>query len=492
MKKNRQLMVLVLGTLIFSASLSAQKQNDFKKEAVAIDYLNSSFETYDKIQKSIWATPELGFLEEKSSAVHQKHLTENGFKVESGVAGMPTAFIATYGSGSPVIGILAEFDALSGLSQDTVPYPKPLIVGGNGHGCGHHAFGTGSVAGGIAIKKWLESAKTKGTIKVFGTPAEEGGGGKVFFAKEGLFNDVDAVLDWHPGTANAVSIRTSLARISTIYHFSGISAHAAANPDQGRSALDGVEAMNQMVNALREHIPSDARIHYVITNGGGLSPNVVPAEAEVSYFVRAKNTKELFDILARVDNAADGAALGTGTTVTKNRLGGAISPVLLNKPFSKLIQKHLERVGGVQWDERELAFAKEIAKTTGATQEDLEKVKTVEPFKEETFGQLLPASTDVGDVSWNVPVGSFNATVFVPGSAGHSWQNVASGGTTIGTKGLLVAAKVFSLTAIDLFTTPALLESIKADFKKSRGENYHYQPIVPDKGPELDYRVKKQ
>ncbi|MDR3340805.1 MAG: amidohydrolase [Candidatus Symbiothrix sp.] len=483
--------IISLVVLICVTHLNAQKADKFTKEKVAIDYINHSFGIYDKIQKSIWATPELGFLEEKSSAVHQKHLTENGFQVEKGVAGMPTAFIATYGSGSPVIGILAEFDALSGLSQDTVPYRKALIEGGNGHGCGHQLLGTGSVAGAVAIKKWLEASHTKGTIKVFGTPAEEGGGGKVFFAQAGLFNGIDIVLDWHPSDRNAVNTKTSLARISITYHFTGKAAHAAGNPEKGRSALDGVEAMNQMVNALREHIPSDARIHYVITNGGGLSPNVVPAEAEVSYYVRAKNIEELFDILTRVDNAADGAALGTGTQVIKNRLGGAIYPVLLNKPFTKLIQKNLERIGGIEWNEQELAFAKEIANSTNTQPEELEKVKTVEPYNESTFGQILPSSTDVADVSWNVPVGSFGTVTFIPGSPGHSWQNVAAGGTTIGTKGVLAAAKVFALTAIDLFTTPALLESIKAEFNNLRGKDYKYTPIVPDKGPELDYRIKK-
>ncbi|WP_080902571.1 amidohydrolase [Parabacteroides sp. Marseille-P3160] len=488
---NKFVLIGILGLFVLPMSLKAQKQKKIKGEEIAIGYLNNSFDTYDKIQKTIWSTPELGFLEVKSSALLQAHLADNGFKVEKGVVGIPTAFVATYGSGSPVIGILAEFDALNGLSQDTVPYQKALIPGGNGHGCGHQLLGTGAVAGAIAIKKWLEKAQIKGTLKVFGTPAEEGGGGKVFFAQGGLFNGVDAVLDWHPASRNAVRTETSLARISIIYHFSGKAAHAAGNPEKGRSALDGVEAMNQMVNALREHIPSDARIHYVITNGGGLSPNVVPAEAEVSYYVRAKNTEELFDILKRVDNAADGAALGTGTTVTKNRLGGAIYPLLLNKPFTKLIQKNLERVGGIEWDERESAYAKKIAETTNTSQEDLDKVKTVKKYDEDSFGRLSPGSTDVADVSWNVPVGSFVAATFVPGSPGHSWQNVAAGGTSIGTKGLLNASKVFALTAIDLFSDPTLLEPIKTDFNKSRGKDFKYTPIVPDKGPELDYRVIK-
>ncbi len=482
-------LILLISFLAFEVG-AQKKQGKLNKENIAIDYLTSSFTTYDQLQKKIWSTPELGFLEEKSSAALQKHLSDNGFTIENKVAGIPTAFIATYGSGSPVIGILAEFDALSGLSQDTVPYEKAVVTGGNGHGCGHQLLGTASTAGAVAIKKWIEATGTKGTIKIFGTPAEEGGGGKVFFAQDGYFKNVDVVLDWHPASENSVNISTNLARISIIYQFHGIPAHAAANPEKGRSALDGVEAMDNMVNMLREHIPSDARIHYVITDGGGLSPNVVPAHAEVSYYVRAKNTTELFDILNRVDNAADGAALGSGTTVTKKRLAGAIYPILPNKALSKLIQKHFERVGGVQWNEKEQAFAVEIAKSTKTSVQELEKVRIVKPYDENLFGQLKSGSSDVGDVSWNVPVGSFVAATFVPGSSGHSWQNVAAGGTTIGTKGALVAAKVFALTAIDLFSNPKLIIPIKQEFEKLRGENFKYTPIVLGK-PELNYRLKK-
>jgi aminobenzoyl-glutamate utilization protein B len=482
--------VLFAFLLLSVVSVNAQKQETVKKEKVAIDYIDNSFATYDKIQKTIWGYSELGFLEEQSSALHQKHLTENGFTIEKGVAGMPTAFIATYGSGKPVIGILAEFDALSGLSQDTVPYQKALIEGGNGHGCGHQLLGTGAVAGAVAIKKWLDDTHTTGTIKVFGTPAEEGGGGKVFFAQAKLFDGVDAVLDWHPGGQNGTSLHTSLARLSTTYHFSGKPSHAAGGPDKGRSALDGVEALDFMANNIREHMPMTSRIHYVITNGGGLSPNVVPAEAEVSYYVRAKNVEELLDLADRVDNAARGAALGTDTKVIIKRLAGAIYPVLINKPFTKLIQKNIERVGGIQWNERELAFAQGVAKESGIKFEKLESVKTVVPYDEKNVGALSYGSTDVADVSWNVPVASFGTATFVPGAPGHSWQNVAVGGTTIGTKGALNAAKVFALSAIDLFTTPALLTDIKADFNASRGADFKYTPLVPG-DPELDYRIKK-
>jgi aminobenzoyl-glutamate utilization protein B len=482
----KYIVLMLISLLVFKAG-AQKKQSNPDTGKVAIDYLNNSFGVYNKLQKQIWSTPELGFLEVNSSAALQKHLADNGFKIEKGVAGMPTAFVATYGSGSPVIGILAEFDALSGLSQDTVPFEKPIVNGANGQGCGHHLLGTASTAAATAIKKWIEATGAKGTLKVFGTPAEEGGGGKVFFAQEGYFKDVDAVLDWHPASENALNSGTSLARISILYTFHGKAAHAAANPEKGRSALDGVEAMDNMVNQLREHIVSDARIHYVITDGGGLSPNVVPAHAQVSYYVRAKNVTELFDILGRVDNAADGAALGTGTTVTKKRLAGAIYPVLPNKTLGKIIQKNLEKVGGVAWTEKELAYASEIAKSTNTPLKDLDKVKSVTPYDENKFGVLHSGSSDVGDVSWNVPVASFTAATFVPGSPGHSWQNVAAGGTTIGTKGAIVAAKVFAHTAIDLFSNPTLLIPIKEEFQKARGDGFKYAPIVAGK-PELDYR----
>lgn len=485
----KKIIILILLTLAF-VKISAQKKVDFSKETVAIEYINHSFDTYDKLQKTIWGYRELGFLEEKSSALLQEHLANNGFQIEKGVAGEPTAFIATYGSGQPVIGILAEFDALNGISQDTVPYSKSIPGVENGHGCGHQLLGTGAVAGAVAISKWLKATGIKGTIKVFGTPAEEGGGGKVFFAQDDLFRETDVVLDWHPGGHNAVSARRSLARLSTIYQFTGKASHSAGAPEKGRSALDGVEALNFMANNIREHMPMSSRIHYVITNGGGLSPNVVPAKAEASYYVRAASVEELIDLADRVDNAARGAALGTGTNVSIKRLTGAIYPTLPNKPFSLLIQKNLERVGGVQWNVQELAFAQGVAKESGIEKEDLESVKFIVPFDDQKFGDLSFGSTDVGDVSWNVPVGSFNAATFIPGAPGHSWQNVAVGGTTIGTKGALNAAKVFALTAIDLYTTPSLLKDIKVDFETSRGKDFKYKSIVPGK-PELDYRIKK-
>ncbi len=455
---------------------------------VPLDYLDRSFQTYDQIQKAIWSSPELGFLETKSSGILQEHLEAQGFHVETGLAGMPTSFIATYGSGSPVIGILAEFDALPGLSQDTVPYRKPIEEGGNGHACGHNVFGTASVAGAVAIKEWLASTNHQGSIKVFGTPAEEGGGGKVYLVRDGFFKDVDIVLDWHPATKNAVNVGTGTAIQMVDYTFHGKAAHAAGSPDKGRSALDGVEALNYMVNLLREHIPSESRLHYVITNGGE-APNVVPELATVSYYIRHPKREILKDLVSWVSEAAEGAAKGTQTTVSSEIIAGFYEK-LPNRKLAEVVQKNLETVGGIHYDDRERAFAEEIIKGTSTQSAALEEVAKVQPLEDERPSSG-GGSSDVGDVSWNVPTVSFGTATFVPGSAGHSWQNVAAGGTTIGTKSLINTAKVFALTAIDLYTNPTLVSEVKEEFESRRGADFNYESLLGDRTPALDYRVKK-
>ncbi|MDR1594371.1 MAG: amidohydrolase [Prevotellaceae bacterium] len=474
--------------MIFSTAYGQKKKKNNPLDNAAIAYLDKSFGTYDKLQKLIWSHPELGFLETQSSGDHQRHLKENGFTVEANLAGMPTAYVATYGSGSPVIGILAEFDALPGLSQDTVPYRKPLVEGGNGHACGHNVFGVASIAGAVAIKEWLQANNHAGTIKVFGAPAEEGGGGKVYMVREGLFKGVDIVLDWHPATGNGVSVGTGTAILMVDYVFRGVAAHAAGSPDKGRSALDGVEAFNYMVNLLREHVPISSRIHYVIVNGGE-APNVVPNYAKVSYYIRSPKRDVLKQLVEWVGQAAEGAAKGTQTTVESEIVAGFYE-LLGNRTLSELVQSKLETVGGVKYDERELAFAKEIVKGLNEHDSILKQVETVIPLAEEkpSWGG---GSTDVGDVSWNVPTVSFGTATFVPGSAGHSWQNVASGGSTIGTKSLINAAKVFSLTAIELYTNPQLVSEAKDEFESRRGKDFKYEPLLGDRAPALDYRVKK-
>jgi aminobenzoyl-glutamate utilization protein B len=482
----RKFILLISYCFVFIGAFAGTPHANGKE--IVIDYLNKSIPVYDKIQKTIWSFSELGFLETKSSALLQQQLQQNGFKIEAGVAGMPTAFVATYGNGYPVIGVLAEFDALPGLSQDTVPYPKPLIEGGSGHGCGHNIFGTGSVAGAIAIKKWLEKTKHVGTIKVFGTPAEEGGGGKVYMVRGGILKGVDVVLDWHPASINAVVTNTGTAIQMVDFHFYGKAAHAAANPDKGRSALDGVEAFDYLVNMMREHIPASSRIHYVISNGGD-APNVVPAYAKVSYYIRSPKREILKDLITWVNQAAQGAAFGTQTTVRPEIICGFYER-LYNKTLAKIVQQNLEQVGGVIYNERETAFAKEIVKDLGENDTILVNAFKVKPLEEETVSQG-GGSSDVGDVSWNVPTVSFNVAGFVPGSSGHSWQNVASDGTTIGSKALINAAKVFALSAIDIYTNKKIVVLAKREFDNRRGSDFHYESLLGTRAPALNYRIKK-
>lgn len=487
MKKSLGLMLLAGLTL--SSSAANKKAKEVNKAKVAIDYLNNSFQTYDKLQKAIWTNPELGFLENNSSGLLKQHLRENGFTIEEGVAGMPTSFVATYGSGTPVIGLLAEFDALPGLSQDTVPYRKLVKEGAPGQGCGHNTFGVASAAAAVSLSKWLAENKHSGTIKVYGTPAEEGGAGKVYMVREDLFGGVDVVLDWHPSSVNAVTTNGGTAMVMVDYKFYGKPAHAAGNPWKGRSALDAVEALDYMVNLLREHVPTSSRIHYVIPDGG-FAPNVVPEYARVSYYIRSPKRDILSQLTEWVDSAAVGAAKGTQTRVEKEIVAGTYER-LHNRTLSKVLQKNFMTVGGVKYDAREREFAEALIKATGSPDSLIDLADRVLPLAE------FPAegsggSSDVGDVSWVVPLASFGAATFVPGSPGHSWQNVAADGTTIGTKGLLVASKVFALTAVDLLTDAKLLEAVKDEFRQDIGPDFKYVPLLGDRKPALDYRVIKK
>ncbi|MDJ1504052.1 amidohydrolase [Xanthocytophaga agilis] len=464
----------------------AQKSSgtNSKLKSQAIQDIQAKHDAYKKIALQIWGYAEVGYKEKESSALLQKTLADNGFKVEAGVAEIPTAFVATYGSGKPVIGILAEFDALPGLAQDSVPEKKPIAGKNAGHGCGHHLFGTASVATSIELKQLIEQKKFTGTIKVFGTPAEEGGSGKVYMVRAGLFNDVDAVIHWHPGAANAVSMGSSLSNISAKFRFTGLSAHAAASPERGRSALDGVEAMDNMVNMMREHIPSATRIHYVITSGGK-APNVVPDFAEVYYYVRHPNREVVREVFERVVKAANGAAMGTETKVEYEITGG-VYEMLSNNVLADVMYKNLNTVGGVAYTAKEVEFAKKLQTSFTYTVPPVDQAAKVEPLTEDKEG--MGGSTDVADVSWTVPTIGLSTATWVPGTPAHSWQAVACGGTDIGAKGMIVAAKTMALTAIDLFTTPALLQKAKDEFAKARGSNFQYTPLVGNRKPALNYR----
>lgn len=468
---------------VFLAGIStAFAQAPNKAHESVIKEINQKEKQYGLLSKQIWTFAEVGYQEVKSSAILQDQLRKEGFKVQSAVADMPTAFVASFGEGKPVIGILGEFDALPGLSQDSIPVKKS-IGGIAGHACGHHLFGVGSLASVVAIKNWLVQSGHKGTIRFYGTPAEEGGSGKVYMVRDGLFKDVDVVLHWHPGDSNSASSSSSLANKSAKFRFKGISSHAAAAPDRGRSALDGVEVMNYAVNMMREHIPSATRIHYVITNGGK-APNVVPDFAEVYYYVRHPSRQYVASIWERVQKAAQGAALATGTTVEEEIIGG-VHEILPNDVLSQLMHENLKGIGGMKYTAEELKYAEEISKTQGMGIRELSSVETIEPLANEG---LSSASTDVGDVSWAVPTVGLRTATWVPGTPAHSWQAVAAGGTSIGRKGMVIAAKALATTAIDLFQNEKIISEAKAEFEKRRGADFTYKALVGDRKPALNYR----
>jgi aminobenzoyl-glutamate utilization protein B len=449
----------------------------------AIKNIDGKYEAYKNIALQIWGFAEVGYKEVKSTQLLQETLKSNGFTIESAVAEIPTAFVASYGSGKPVIAILAEYDALPGLSQEANTEKKSINGIDAGHGCGHHLFGTASVAAGIEIKKLIESKKIAGTIRVYGCPAEEGGSGKVYMVRAGLFKDVDVAVHWHPGNENKVTMTSALANTSAKFRFTGLSSHASMAPENGRSALDGVEAMNNMVNMMREHVPQETRIHYVITKGGK-APNVVPDFAEVFYYVRHPKKDLVTSIFQRLVKAANGAAMGTETKVDYEIIGGT-HDLLINKTLAEAMQKNLDQVGGVKYNATELEFGKKIQNSFTFKAPPTEAAASIVPLQ--GFIDASGGSTDVGDVSYAIPAVGLDAATWVPGTPAHSWQAVACGGTEIGTKGMMVAAKTMALTAIDLFTNPALIAKSKEEFIKSVGD-YKYKALLGDRKPALNYR----
>jgi aminobenzoyl-glutamate utilization protein B len=438
-----------------------------------------------QVAYQIWSMPELGYQESKTSALLQEELRKAGFKVEAGVADIPTAFTARAGTNDgPVIAILAEIDALPGLSQAAVPERKPIPDQIAGHACGHHMFGSAAIASAIAVKKWLEETGTKGQIRVYGTPAEEGGGGKVYMVRAGLFKDVDVTLYFHPGDANNASQDRNLANTSAKFRFHGAAAHAAAAPDRGRSALDAVEAMNFMVNYMREHVPQETRIHYIITNGGA-APNIVPEFAESYYYVRHPDPRVVADVFDRVKKAAEGAALGTGTTFDYEVINGVYS-TLPNDTLGKVMDANLRKVGAPAWNAEEMAFAEKLATTLPG--KNLPSLASHHEIRRYQFNGQKFSSTDSGDVSWVTPLATLNTATWVPGTSAHSWQATAAGGMTIGYKGTVVAAKTLTLTAAQLFSSPETIAAAKAEFDKARGPGFTYKALVGDRKPPLDYR----
>ena len=453
---------------------------------------------------AIWDDPELSLSETKTADLYVALLEKLGFAVEKGLAGMDTAFSGTFGSGRPVIGILGEYDALAGLSQQAgALQPCPVTEGGCGHGCGHHLLGAGSLAAAWAVKEYLSQQEPgSGTVIFYGCPGEEGGAGKAFMAREGMFYDLDAALTWHPGTVNEVSTGSYSTSLQTEYTFHGVAAHAAGAPHQGRSALDAVELMNIGVQFLREHIPGSDCLHYAITNTGGISPNVVQSKATVLYMVRSCDVPHAKELLKRVDNIARGAALMTDTTFTRRFIDGTANP-LPNLALEKVLYENLCAAPAPVYTQEELDFAGALNDTcppddklpgTGAAFDSAIHAQVdaltnggtlalnsfVMPFFH--MDKQLPGSTDVGDVSWQTPTAQFNTVTWPARTPGHSWQAVSSGKSSIAHKGLLYAAQVLAAAAMDLFTQPQLLEAAKAEFAVAAKKGYTC-PIEPDAVP---------
>jgi len=441
---------------------------------------------YGNLSRQIWELAEVGYKEVKSSALLREQLRTAGFTIAEGVGGMPTAFTASWGQGKPVIAILGEFDALPGLSQDDVPEKRPRPGVDAGHGCGHNLFGAASAFAAITVKEQLEAAKMPGTIRFYGTPAEEGGGGKIYMARAGVFRDVDIALAWHPGSVNAASNGTTMANISAKFRFRGTASHAAAAPQAGRSALDAVMIMTHAVDLLREHVPEDTRLHYIISNGGS-APNIVPDFAEVFIYARQPSMPVLDSVWERIVKCAQAGALATGTRM-ESEVVNSVYNMLPNDRLAALFDHHLRSLGGIKYSAAERAFAEQLRQTFQAEAGlSLGSEETIQPVRTAAGA----ASTDLADVSWIVPTGEFVTATYVPGTPGHSWQSTACAGMSIGRKGMLLAAKTLALAALDIFHNPAIATEARASFDKRRAGHVYRSRIPDNQPPPLNYRDKE-
>lgn len=476
----RTLAFLLLGLL--SLPVQAQKMNK-SKQAIAAS-VDKHQQALIAISDSIWALAETAFQETGSSKILADYAEKNGFKVERGVAGIPTAFVATYGSGRPVISVLGEFDALPGISQKAQPTKEPLNEGAAGHGCGHNLFGTASLASAIAVKELIEDGKIKGTVKFFGTPAEEKFFGKIWMVREGLWDDVDVNLSWHPAAKTEADVQSTLALVDFKVEFFGQAAHASADPWNGRSASDALELYTTGINYYREHIKPTVRIHYHIQDGGQVV-NVVPDYSRI--WVRVRDTKRsgMMPVYERVKKMAEGAAIMADVDYKISLISG-IYEVLVNRSGGEIMQKNLELLGPISYTEAEEAFAKKIQEATGKPQVGMDsEIRPLEATKEHPGG----GSTDVGDVSWNVANINLGVTVAPKDTPWHSWAVVACGGMSIGHKGMLYAAKALGMTMADLFENPDLVEKVKAEYRERKG-NTVYEPIIPEGPPPINMSDK--
>lgn len=438
-----------------------------------------------QVARRIWELAEPGYQETESAELIIGVLESADFKIKRKIADIPTAFTATYGSGKPVIGILGEYDALPGLTQQATPQREPRPESDYGHACGHHLFGAASASAAIAIAEQIEAGELSGTVRFYGCPAEEGGSGKVFMAQAGAFEDCDAVLHWHPSHENSAGDRSTLARMAVKFRFHGKAAHAAGAPEQGRSALDAVELTNFAAQLLREHTPDMTRIHHVITSGGR-APNVVPDFGEVYYYIRHPDGAVVRSLYNRLVLCAQAGALATETRL-EIRFEGGIREILPNNVLADVTSRNLRDLVDLEYTDEELQFAVRI-------QETLQKRPALDSIKlvEDRSGTVGRGSTDVGDVSWLVPTTGFTTACWVPGTPGHSWQAVAAGGTTIGRKGMNLAARVIAASAWDLFKSPATLQAANEEHAERIGEREYRSLMQPGQKPPLDYRKPAQ
>jgi aminobenzoyl-glutamate utilization protein B len=476
----------LLIALCITLNVTAQKKQpapvmSASKKAI-VENINNQSASLISISDKIWAAEETAFNEHTSAKLLADYAEANGFKVERGVAEMPTAFVATYGSGSPVIGILGEFDALPGLSQKAVPTKDPLHAGEPGHGCGHNLFGTASLGAAVSIKQMIEQGKLKGTIKFFGTPAEEKFFGKLWMIRAGLFNGVDVVLDWHPGAETKAGVQTGLALVDFVVEFNGQAAHASADPWNGRSASDALELYTSGINYLREHIKPSVRIHYHIQDGGQVV-NVVPDYSRLWVRVRDVKRDGMAEVYERVKKMAEGAAIMANVEY-KITLVSGIYEILVNRTGGDYITKNLALLGPMSYTNEEVAFAKKIQESTGKPQVGLHTI--VEPL-EETDPNAGGGSTDVGDVSWVVPTIRLSVATAPIGTPWHSWAVVACGGMSIGHKGMLHASKTLAMTMVDLYEDPKKVEAVKAEYIKGKGDHV-YKGLIPNGPPPVGKR----
>lgn len=471
--------IFLIALSFYAVSLAAQTKKISQNKNNILGSVQKHEKELIKLSDEIWAYAETALRENNSSKVLADYAEAQGFKVTRGVAKLPTAFTAEFGSGKPVIGIMGEYDALPGISQKAIPVKEALTPGAGGHGCGHNLFGAGSLGAAIAIKELIQQGKLKGTIRFYGTPAEESVGGKIYMAREGLFNDVDVCLDWHPDTDISANMQSSQAMVDFVVEFKGKAAHAAADPWNGRSALDGLELFTTGVNMLREHVKPSVRMHYVIKSGGDV-PNVVPEYSKVWMWVRDSKREGVDEVFSRVKEIAKGAGMMAGVESSVKIQAGDYE-LLVNKKGAEALQKNIQIIGPIIYTEEETSFAKKIQEVSGVKQTGLNgTISSLKETKENPEG----GSTDVGDVSWLVPEITLLVTTAPQKAPWHSWAVVACGGMSIGHKGMLFASKALALTMVDLFENETLRKEIRTEFEQRRN-NHVYKSYVPEGPPPI-------